>query len=102
MDHVNNIALDNNVVSGRLAILPSTFIGSPRNMQQNYQNAMAIVRKFGKPDLFITFTCNTRWPEISENVSAWQQTENRPTRYGKLARRLVNYLIFTNIPEFSS
>lgn len=25
---------------------------------------MAVVRHFGYPDLFITFTCNPKWPEI--------------------------------------
>ncbi len=27
-------------------------------MQQNYQDAIAIVAKYGKPDLFVTYTCN--------------------------------------------
>ena len=35
-------------------------------MVQKYQDAMAIVRKYGKPDLFITFTCNPNWAEICE------------------------------------
>lgn len=85
MDHVNNVAEDNNVAPGGIIIVPSTFIGSPRNMQQNYQDAMATVWIFGIPDLFITFTCNPRWPEILENVAAWQQVKNCPnlvTRYG--------------------
>ena len=34
-------------------------------MQQNYQDSMAIVREKGKPDLFITFTANPFWEEIS-------------------------------------
>ena len=42
--------------------------GSPRNMQQNYQDAMSIVRKFGKPDLFVTFTCNPQWEEVKANL----------------------------------
>lgn len=42
----------------KLVVLLSSFMRSPQNMVQNYQDAMAIVRKFGKPDLFITFTCN--------------------------------------------
>ena len=41
-----------------MVILPSSFRGSPRVLLQNYQDAMAIVAKYGKPDLFITFTCN--------------------------------------------
>uniref|UniRef100_A0A6N2NIG4 Helitron helicase-like domain-containing protein n=1 Tax=Salix viminalis TaxID=40686 RepID=A0A6N2NIG4_SALVM len=45
-------------------ILPSSFTGGPRYMINNYQDAMAICRAFGNPDLFITFTCNTKWPKI--------------------------------------
>ena len=29
---------------------------------------MAMVRKQGKPDLFLTFTCNPKWKEIVENL----------------------------------
>jgi hypothetical protein len=47
---VNNI--------GRLTILPTTYIGSPRHMHQYTQDAMSYVSKYGRPDLFITFTCN--------------------------------------------
>ena len=44
--------------------LPSTFVGSARYYQQLYLDAMALPKKFGKPDLFVTLTCNPRWPEI--------------------------------------
>lgn len=37
---------------GLPVILLSTYIGSPRAMQQNFQDAMVIVRDFGKPDIF--------------------------------------------------
>lgn len=43
---------------GRRVVLASSFVGGPRYMVQQYQDAMAIVRKYGKPDLFVTFTCN--------------------------------------------
>ena len=46
---------------GRAAtVLSSSFTGGPRYMMQRYLDAMAIVRHFGKPDLFVTFTCNPR------------------------------------------
>lgn len=38
-------------------ILPSSFTGGARYMIQNYQDAMAICRWCGYPNLFITFTC---------------------------------------------
>lgn len=55
---------------GRQIILPSSFNGSPRNMFQNYLDAMSIVQHFGKPSLFITMTCNPNWPEIKNNLNS--------------------------------
>ncbi|GBO03951.1 hypothetical protein AVEN_220161-1 [Araneus ventricosus] len=52
--------------------------GSPHNMQQNYQDAMAMVRKFGKPDLFLTFTCNPSWFEVLNCMEGVQRPEDRP------------------------
>ncbi|XP_019171017.1 PREDICTED: uncharacterized protein LOC109166532 [Ipomoea nil] len=49
---------------GKRIILPSSFTGGARYMLQNYQDAMAICRWIGYPSLFITFTCNPKWPEI--------------------------------------
>lgn len=47
-------------------------------MHQMYQDAMAIVRRFGKPDLFITFTCNPKWPDIERNLLSGQTSTDRP------------------------
>ena len=47
-------------------------------MHQLYQDAMAIVRNFSKPDLFITFTCNPRWTEIQNELAIGQQSFDRP------------------------
>ncbi|XP_036150735.1 uncharacterized protein LOC118648518, partial [Monomorium pharaonis] len=78
IDYMQNMANNLNGHIGKMVILPSTFIGSPRNMLQNYQDAMAIVAKFGKPDLFITMTCNPKWREIEENLLYDQQASDRP------------------------
>ncbi|KAG2203527.1 hypothetical protein INT46_011432 [Mucor plumbeus] len=63
---------------GKKVILPSTFSGGPRYMAQNYYDAMNIVRRFGKPDLFITFTCNPKWPEITRELLNNQLASDRP------------------------
>ena len=47
-------------------------------MYQLYQNAIAIVRHFGKPDLFIIFTCNSKWPEITRELWPNQIAADRP------------------------
>ncbi|GKC84947.1 helicase, partial [Tanacetum coccineum] len=35
-------------------------------MMQNYQDAMALCQTYDNPDLFIAFTSNPKWPDISE------------------------------------
>ncbi|KAM0068502.1 putative transcription factor B3-Domain family [Helianthus debilis subsp. tardiflorus] len=50
--------------TGQPVILPSSFTGGSRYMMQNYLDAMALCRKYGYPDFFITITCNPKWPEI--------------------------------------
>ena len=74
---------------GKQIILPSSFTGSLRYMAQNYQDAMAICRKVGYPDLFITFTCNPKWSEITQRLEfiEGQNVEDQPdivTRVSKI------------------
>ena len=47
--------------------MPSSHHGSPRYMLEK-QDGMAYIWKFGKPNLFITFSANPKWKEISENL----------------------------------
>ena len=47
-------------------------------MTQRYQDAMAIVGTFGKPDIFLTFTCNPYWREVVENLQPNQTPMHRP------------------------
>ena len=47
-------------------------------MHKLYQDGMAIVRAAGKPDLFITVTCNPNWPEIKEALLPEQIAQDRP------------------------
>ncbi|CAN1725750.1 ATP-dependent DNA helicase pif1 [Linum perenne] len=46
-----------NGLMGKHIILSSTHTGSPRYKFENFQDAMAICRWGGYPDLFLTFTC---------------------------------------------
>ncbi|UYV65733.1 hypothetical protein LAZ67_3005268 [Cordylochernes scorpioides] len=78
LDYIHEQEHSRGVRIGRIFILPSSFPGSSRAMQQNYQDAMAIVRKFGRPDLFVTFTCNPRWTDIVENLLPNQNPSDRP------------------------
>ena len=74
-------------------VLPSTHQDSPRNMQQRYQDAMAIVTKYGKPDYFTTMTCNPQWPEIVQNPRPGQTTLNAPHLVSRVFRQYPNAFI---------
>ncbi|XP_075478837.1 uncharacterized protein LOC142519691 [Primulina tabacum] len=63
---------------GRRIVLPPSFIGGSRDMRRRYLDAMALVRKFGKLDLFITMACNPEWKEITDNLKEGQQPHDRP------------------------
>ncbi|GJW06481.1 DNA helicase [Tanacetum coccineum] len=56
---------DGSDCGGRL-ILPQSFTVGPRYMYAHYLDALAICHVHGNPLLFITFTCNVKWPEITE------------------------------------
>jgi len=70
---------------GKRVVLPSTFVGSKRYMDQLYFDGMAISSQLGFPDLFVTFTCNPNWPEIKRALSGTGlQPHDRPDIISKV------------------
>ncbi|WMV44713.1 hypothetical protein MTR67_038098 [Solanum verrucosum] len=47
-------------------------------MRRRYMDAIALVQRFGKPDIFLTITCNPSWLEIEEKLIATDEVQNRP------------------------
>lgn len=78
---------------GKRIVLPSSFVGSPRHMYQLYQDAMSIVRKLGKPDLFITITANPNWPEIKRELLSGQKPADRPDLIARQFRLKLKHLL---------
>ena len=64
--------------TGRCVVLPTSFIGGSRDMKARFQDAMALVQVIGKPNFFITVTCNPDWPEIKDNLLPGQSAQDRP------------------------
>ncbi|KAG5003647.1 hypothetical protein JHK84_027903 [Glycine max] len=71
-DHPETLGRDR----GKRIILPSSFVGSQRYMEQLYFDGMAICGHLGFPDLFLTMTCNPTWPEIQRKVTQSNLTPN--------------------------
>jgi hypothetical protein len=76
-DAITNVDANINDL-GRRTILPSSFSGGTRYMQQLCQDALAINRYFGGGDLFITMTANPAWPEITNALLYNQHSSQRP------------------------
>ncbi|XP_016192381.1 uncharacterized protein LOC107633257 [Arachis ipaensis] len=73
-------------VGRKRTILPSSFIGSRRDMTQRYEDGMAIVLKEGKSDIFFTMTCNSSWTEITSELNPVQTPQDRPDLTTKIFR----------------
>ncbi|KAL6896781.1 hypothetical protein ACP4OV_007353 [Aristida adscensionis] len=71
---------------GKRIMLPRTFPWADRDMQQRFLNAMALVQRFGKPDYFITMTCNPYWEEITSNLEPRQTPQDRPDLVARVYR----------------
>jgi hypothetical protein len=78
---------------GRRFILPSSFTGGPRFMAKLYQDSMAIVRHYGKPTLFITFTANPRWIEIQRELLPGPNASDRPDLVARVFDMKVKELL---------
>ncbi|KAL6550513.1 hypothetical protein OROMI_021001 [Orobanche minor] len=79
---------------GKRFVLPSSFVGGPRYMVQNFQDTMAICKSIGYPELFITFTCNPKWPEITRFVeSKGLRPEDRPDVLSRIFKLKLDQLI---------
>ena len=69
---------DDHVKLGRKVILASSFVGSPRWYNSQFQDGMAICREYHKPDFFITMTCNPNWSEITSELREGESVKDRP------------------------
>ena len=78
---------------GRRVVLPSSFLGGARFIGQCYQDSMAIVRKYSRPSLFITFTANPKWDEITRELLPGQTATDRPDLVVRVFRIKVTHLL---------
>ena len=98
---LEDLAEKKNAVIGEKIILPSSFPGSTRYYTENFEDAMALVRRFGSPDFFITMTCNPEWPELKDAARIHfgdgscveQLAQNRPDLVARIAKLKFDELI---------
>ncbi|XP_013639786.1 PREDICTED: uncharacterized protein LOC106345068 [Brassica oleracea var. oleracea] len=80
---------------GERIVLPSTYVGGARYMREKYMDAMAVCQTFGYPELFITFTCNPKWPEITRHLQQRRlKSEDRADILSRVFKMKLDSLIF--------
>ena len=93
---LNDEEVDPNQIGQRI-ILPSSYLGGPRDMHQRYLDGMAIARHFKKIDIFLTMTANPNWVEIKRELLPLQTIIDRPelvTRVFQLKKKaLMNAIL---------
>ncbi|KAI5383244.1 hypothetical protein KIW84_070594 [Lathyrus oleraceus] len=81
--------------TGKRVVLPSSYVGSRRYMDQLYFDGMAICSYVGFPDLFITFTCNPNWPEIQRLLgSVHLKASDRPDILSRVFKMKFDELLY--------
>ncbi|KAL6909895.1 hypothetical protein ACP4OV_001554 [Aristida adscensionis] len=93
---------------GKRTVLSTSFIGGPRDMRRRYMDAIALVRKYGKPDIFLTMTCNPNWDEIKREIYPGQIPQDRSdlvvrvfrAKLEELKKRLLQYDILGKVRAY--
>ena len=64
--------------AGLRFVLSKDFLGSDRDVQSRFMDAMTLVTRYGKPDFFVTMTCNPYWDEIVAELLPGKTPQDRP------------------------
>ncbi|KAG5551379.1 hypothetical protein RHGRI_009707 [Rhododendron griersonianum] len=94
---------------GAPVILPGSFIGGPRDMHKRYLDAMTLVDKYGKPDIFLTMTCNPKWIEITSELKVHEDVQNRPdlvtrvfrSKFEQLKKEVIRKKLFGPVQAYT-
>ena len=62
-------------------------------MHEYAQDALTYVRHYGRPDLFITCTCNPTWDEIKDHLLPGQMASDRPDILARVFRQKLKTMI---------
>jgi hypothetical protein len=84
---------------GQRFLLPSSYIGGPRHMQQRFQDSMAIARYFRQVDIFMTMTTNPLWTEITRELLPGQTAYDRPdlvSRVFQMKKKAIVDFVYKN------
>ncbi|XP_071718689.1 uncharacterized protein [Rutidosis leptorrhynchoides] len=93
MNSVASGFVENSMMRNRIK-LPSSITGSAGYMIEIYHDAMELCRVFGYPNLFLTFTCNPKWPEITRELDGTGfKAEDKPSFCARMFKMKLDQLM---------
>jgi hypothetical protein len=75
--------------------LPASFLGSRRWVSNQIADSLAIAAAHGAPTFFITFTCNSDWPEIQSQLRPGQNFTDIPVVVCRVFKQKFSKLMST-------
>jgi hypothetical protein len=90
---IDQLCSDNAQQIGVPVVLPASYPNSPRYYHNLYLDAVALPRRFGKPDLFITITANPQWPEITRALPPRSHWTHHPDIVARVFSLKLNAIL---------
>jgi hypothetical protein len=89
-------------------LLPSSFVGSAKWYHMLYLDALPLPQRYHCPDLFVTFTCNPKWPEIQREIPGGSSARDHPDivarvfwiKFKSMMEDIVEHQIFGEVLGF--
>ena len=87
--------------------LPCSFVGSAKWYHMLYLDALTLPQRYHAPDLFITFTCNPKWEEITSALPNGDYKDHPDIvarvfwlKFQAMMKDIVEYKIFGPVQAF--
>ena len=75
--------------------LPASFLGSVRWSSNQIADSLAVAAQHGCPTFFITFTCNSDWPEIKSQLRPGQNYSDIPVVVCRVFKQKLSKFLHT-------
>ena len=95
LEHDAALMAEDTVEESENIYLPASFLGSPRWTSNQIADSLAIAAAYGPPTFFLTFTCNSQWPEIQSQLLPGQVFTDIPVVVCRVFKQKLTRLMAT-------
>ena len=93
LEHDAALMAEDTVEESENIYLPASFLGSRRWVSNQIADSLAIAAAYGPPTFFLTFTCNSDWPEIQSQLLPEQNFTDIPVVVCRVFKQKLSKLM---------